>query len=194
MEDSLVHIRLATEGDCPQIDALHRASVLVLNKGHYTSAQRTALLRHVADSYPHNVADRSYFVAEVDGRIIGTGGWSCRPFELARGVPGAAAAWTGTATTTLTQGAARISAVFVHPGWTRRGVASRLVAHAERAAAQAGYTAFELIATLTGVPLYCRLGYGVVRRIELFLSEGEILPAVHMAKQASSAVAAPTAA
>ena len=77
---------------------------------------------------------------------------------------------------------ARIRAVFVHPEWTRRGIGRRLVTHAETAAARAGFTTFELDATLPGVPLYQSLGYRAVARSGHPTPDGTILPVVRMEK------------
>jgi GNAT superfamily N-acetyltransferase len=49
--------------------------------------------------------------------------------------------------------AARIRAFFVHPDWARRGLARQLYEACERAASDAGFRRFELMATLPGVPL-----------------------------------------
>jgi GNAT superfamily N-acetyltransferase len=70
----------------------------------------------------------------------------------------------------------RIRAVFVHPEWTRRGIGRRLVTQAETAAARAGFTTFELDATLPGLPLCKSLGYREVARSGHRTPDGTILP------------------
>ena len=52
----------------------------------------------------------------------------------------------------------------------------------EEAAIGAGFTQFEMGATLTGVPLYKRLGYEERENIDLPLPNGEVLPIVRMTK------------
>ena len=78
--------------------------------------------------------------------------------------------------------AAKIRAFFVHPEWARQGIGSQLLIACESAALQAGFTCFELGATLTGVALYEARGYITGERIEVPLSNGEFLPVVSMSK------------
>ena len=54
--------------------------------------------------------------------------------------------------------AARVRAFFVHPGWARRGIGTRLFHACLAAAGAAGFDRVELMATLPGVPLYTHLG------------------------------------
>jgi GNAT superfamily N-acetyltransferase len=110
----------------------------------------------------------TYYVAELGETLVGSGGWM--PVE-----PGP---WR-----------ARIRAVFVHPEWTRRGIGRRLVIQAETAAARAGFTTFELDATLPGVPLYQGLGYREVARSGHRTPDGTILPVVRMEKVRAIVVA-----
>ena len=77
---------------------------------------------------------------------------------------------------------ARIRAFFVHPQWARRGIGTRILDACERAAAQAGFTSLELVATLAGVPLYARGGFDAVERFDIALANGLAMPAVRMRK------------
>jgi hypothetical protein len=52
----------------------------------------------------------------------------------------------------------------------------------ESAAQQNGFRSFELGATLPGVPLYERLGYITLERIDASLPDGEVLGIVKMRK------------
>jgi len=52
-----------------------------------------------------------------------------------------------------------------------------------RAAVAAGFTRFEMGATLTGVPLYQARGYVALENLEVPLANGESLPIVRMEKQ-----------
>jgi ribosomal protein S18 acetylase RimI-like enzyme len=62
------------------------------------------------------------------------------------------------------------------------GLGSRLVRHAEAEAAAAGFRLVELWATLTGVPLYRKLGYQEVSRFGIPVGNGATVAAVHMAR------------
>ena len=76
--------------------------------------------------------------------------------------------------------AARIRAFFVHPAWTRRGLARRLFEICEDAARREGFTAFELGATLPGIPLYEALGFVAAENQPAKMPGGEELPIVRM--------------
>src|SRR5579859_7192206 len=55
--------------------------------------------------------------------------------------------------------AAKVRAMFVHPEWTRKGVARMLLDTCEKAAREAGFKRVEMGATLNGFPFYERMGY-----------------------------------
>ena len=79
--------------------------------------------------------------------------------------------------------AAKIRAFFVHPDWARRGIGTLVLDACESAARAAGFTRFEMGATLTGVKLFQHRGYVALERLEVPL-EGDItLPVVHMVKE-----------
>lgn len=75
-----------------------------------------------------------------------------------------------------------IRAFFVHPDWSRRGLARQLYGECARAAMASGFRRFELMATLPGEPLYVALGFSVVERIELTLGGGIQVPFARMAR------------
>ncbi len=79
--------------------------------------------------------------------------------------------------------AAKIRAFFIHPAWARRGVGTLILDACEAAARAAGFTRFEMGATLTGAKLFGVKGYVAVRRIEVPLVNGELLPVIHMEKR-----------
>jgi len=79
-------------------------------------------------------------------------------------------------------GAAKIRAFFVHPDWTRRGLATLILKACEEAAYARGFRRFEMGATLTGVPMYAARGYTEIERIEAPLPNGLTLPVVRMGK------------
>jgi GNAT superfamily N-acetyltransferase len=79
--------------------------------------------------------------------------------------------------------AAKIRAFFIHPAWARRGVGTLILDACERAAAAAGFTRYEMGATLTGAKLFGAKGYVAVRQIEVPLVDGEVLTVIHMEKR-----------
>ncbi|MCT2398583.1 GNAT family N-acetyltransferase [Novosphingobium mangrovi (ex Huang et al. 2023)] len=109
------------------------------------------------------VADRTYFVAELDGAIAGCGGWSRR-----------ATLYGGDHSTGLREPRlldpasepARVRAMYTDPAFARRGVGKALLAHCEAAARDEGFAAVELMGTRAGEPLYAAAGYSVIERVE----------------------------
>jgi GNAT superfamily N-acetyltransferase len=79
--------------------------------------------------------------------------------------------------------AAKIRAFFVHPGWVRRGIGSMILEACEGAAVAAGFSRFEMGATLTGVPLYQARGYVPLQKLEVPLQNGESLTVIRMEKR-----------
>ena len=77
---------------------------------------------------------------------------------------------------------AKIRAIFVHPACARRGLGTLLLQHCERAAQSAGFDRVEMGSTLTGVPLYRKMGYAVDAEVNVPLPNGEALPIVRMSK------------
>ncbi len=171
-------IRPAHADDIARIEVLIEASVRTLQAGDYDQDQIERSLRLVFGVDRRLIADGTYYVVEHGAELAACGGWSFR-----RTLFGADAIH-GRDDAELQPGRepAKIRAFFVAPAFIRRGLGARLLAVCEAAAAERGFTAFELGATLTGEPLYARHGYAVVERISTPLSDGITLPIVRMAK------------
>jgi GNAT superfamily N-acetyltransferase len=184
--DATIHIRPAVPADVPVLRQLIDASVRELQAQDYTSAQMEGALQTVFGVDSQLIADGTYLVAEAllaeDARavIAGCGGWSKRK-TLYGGDK-----WTGREDSLLDplHDAAKIRAFFIHPAWARRGVGSLILEACEVAARSAGFTRYEMGATLTGAKLFGVKGYVPVRRIEIPLVNGESLPVIHMEKRA----------
>jgi GNAT superfamily N-acetyltransferase len=78
--------------------------------------------------------------------------------------------------------AARIRAFFVDPAHARRGLGRAILEHSERQARAAGFTTFELMATLPGVRLYQEFGYQPAAAIDHPLGDGLSIRFVPMNK------------
>jgi len=181
-------IRPATPADVPILIDLIHASVRQLQADDYTEAQREAALKTVFGVDSQLVADGTYLVAQASDPIAavnatlpviaGCGGWSKRK-TLYGGD-----AWAHREDSLLDPGkdAAKIRAFFIHPAWARRGVGTLMLEACESAAREAGFTRYEMGATLTGAKLFATKGYVPLRRIELSLAGGEVLPVIHMEK------------
>lgn len=171
-------LRLATEEDIPALHALIEASVRGLQAGDYTQAQMDGALGTVLGVDTQLIADRTYFVAEADGRLAGCGGWSKRKtlFGADHG-PGREPELLDPV-----KDAAKVRAIFVHPEFARQGLGTLILKRVEDEAAAASFKRYEMGSTLTGVALYRLKGYVEVERIAVPLGNGEALPVVKMVK------------
>lgn len=174
----MITIRVATEDDLPALRIVMARAIAELQRDFLDPAQIAASSR-VMGLDTQLVADRTYLIAEIDGRIAGCGGWSARA-TLYGGddsvVPRDAK--------TLTPGrdAARVRAMYTDPDFARCGVGRAVIAACEGAAAAAGFTATELMATLSGEPLYRATGYESVER-KVDDVGGVAVPLIRMRKQ-----------
>jgi GNAT superfamily N-acetyltransferase len=188
-----IHLRLATLEDVPVLRTLIEASARGLQTADYTPAQIEGALQTVFGVDSQLIADGTYIVAEAQPAetpaapresqppiIVGCGGWSKRK-TLYGGDR-----WTGREDSLLDPltDAAKIRAFFIHPAWARRGVGGMLLKACEDAARAAGFTRYEMGATLTGAKLFGVKGYVAVRPISIPLVNGETLPVIHMEKRA----------
>ncbi|HEY2820430.1 MAG TPA: GNAT family N-acetyltransferase [Candidatus Acidoferrum sp.] len=183
-----IRIRLATHDEVPALRELIEASVRELQARDYTEKQREASLRTVFGVDSRLIADGTYLVADAsdalngDTRkpaIAGCGGWSKRK-TLFGGDQ-----WSGREDSLLdpSRDAAKIRAFFVHPAWARQGVGTLILDACENAARAAGFTRFEMGATLTGVKLFGVKGYVPVKQMDVPMDNGEVLPIVQMEKR-----------
>jgi N-acetylglutamate synthase-like GNAT family acetyltransferase len=172
-------VRLAREEDAPAIEALIRISARVLQSSHYSQAQIDEAIGSVFGEDHQLILDRTYFLAERKGQIVGCGGWSKRKTLF-----GGDAIKTGTdIELDPTHDSARIRAFFIHPAWARRGIGRSILQRCEKAIRLAGFRSIELVATLTGLSFYAACSYSQGERFEVPLTNGLMLPVVRMIKQ-----------
>lgn len=177
----MIELRLATLEDLPRLGELISLSVRALSRGFYTAAQIESAAVHIAGPDTRLIADGTYFAAEIDGLLVGCGGWSRRR-TLYGGDQMKAAEDPLLDPATEP---ARIRAFYVHPEWARRGIGSRILHACIDAAREAGFRELELIATLPGEPLYRAFGFQDRERFDAPLPEGLRLPVVRMGRSVS---------
>jgi L-amino acid N-acyltransferase YncA len=179
--------RQATTSDVGGIQKLIEASVRGLSEPLYTRQQIDSALRYLFGPDSQLIADGSYYVAEVQGEIVASGGWSRRqtlhggdqfkhgddPLVDPRFEP------------------ARIRAFFVDPRWARQGIGRLLFYECSTAARAAGFDEVELTATLPGEQLYTTLGFTVVERGTVKMPDGVELPTARMRRSLPAASATP---
>ena len=170
-------LRVATEADLPRLSTLMDLAIEQLQRG-FLSEREIEASRAVMGLDTQLVADRSYFAVLDGAKIVGCGGWSRR-----------ATLYGGDHSSALREPrlldpqteAARVRAMYTHPDHARRGIGRLVLDQCETAAQSAGFSRAELMATLSGVPLYRACGY---REIEpVFAEVGMIrVPLIRMAK------------
>ena len=165
--------------DIPALEELIRESVSVLSAEYYTSRQIASALSHVFGVDTQLIVDETYFVAEMENQLAGSGGWSKRK-TLFGGDQSKADRIDRLLDPAFE--AARIRAFYVHQRWSRKGVGSRILEACEDAARTTGFSRIELVATLPGEPLYTARGYEKAEAMQIRTPDGESLPAFRMTK------------
>ena len=171
--------RLATIEDIPALGQLIDDSVRGLSVTYYSPQQIESALHDVFGVDTQLIVDETYFVAEVDGRIVGAGGWSKRTTLF-----GGDRAKSNHPDSLLNpaEEPARIRAFYIHPEWSRRGIGSMILDACEQAARESGFKSLELASTLPGVSFYRSRGYEKGESIEIPMETGEVLITYRMSK------------
>ena len=172
--------RHATPGDLGALEELIAISARVLGAPDYTAAQIEGALRGAFGVDTQLIRDKTYFVVERAGRLIGCGGWSRRRTLFG----GDARADRDATELNPRHDAAKIRAFFIHPDVKRSGIGTALLEQCERDAMSQGFSRFELMATLPGVRLYGARGYVAGDRIEWPVGDGTTVGFVPMTKHA----------
>jgi GNAT superfamily N-acetyltransferase len=161
MERPRIAIRPAELAELPALYDLAERSVMGLLGSHYSATQLEAgRAAHLYEIETELVADGTYYVLDVDGRLVGGSGWSASGrFHP----PGS----TGSFGHAVESGTATMRATYVDPAWTRRGFASLLAQVTETAATIAGFRRFEALCTPMSEAVRLRLGYHVHERVKV---------------------------
>jgi GNAT superfamily N-acetyltransferase len=174
--------RNATPEDIPQLHKLIELSIRQLAMGFYTPAQIEGSVGFLFGPDTQLIADSTYFVAtpaDDPNLIVGCGGWSFRRTLYGSDrAPGRVPERRDPC-----KEAASIRAIFVRPGFTRKGLGAEIMEHCEHAAIQAGFSKLEMGSTLTGVSLYSLCGYTRTGEEAVLLPNRECLTVVRMSKE-----------
>jgi len=170
--------RLATEADLPAIRTLMDVAIAEHLKAFLDPAQ-VELSKSIMGLDTLLIADRTYFLVEEEGRLAGCGGWSRRA-TLYGGDH--STAQRNAALLDIATDAARVRAMYTHPDFARRGVGRLILQVCEGAAREAGFRSVELMATMSGEPLYKAAGYHQIERIVAASKDGVYVPGVRMGK------------
>ena len=162
----MVQVRIATERDLGQLDALFAKSYPRLLAADYPPSVLVTAIPLIARANPSLVASGTFFVAEIEDRIVGAGGWT------PRGPMGEAA-----------ESVAHARHFVADPDHMRRGIASTILTTCIEGAVDAGFRGMACYATRTAVPFYAANGFAVKGEVEIDLRPGIKFPAVAMVRK-----------
>lgn len=155
--------RVATADDVPAIENLMRLAISENMKAFLSPSEIEAAKETMGVDWTL-INDGTYFVieAEQDGDtiMVGCGGWGKRKTLYG----GDHTVGRDDSLSDPAVDAARIRAMYTHPGWTRRGIGRLLLALGEDAARAAGFTTIELGSTIPGELFYLASGFSEVSR------------------------------
>lgn len=170
-------IRTARTSDIPAIRTLMDRAIRELMRG-FLAPEEIEASFEVMGLDTQLIADGTYFAIEEEGRIVGCGGWSARATLYG----GDHTKGRSDAMLDPARDAARVRAMYTDPVRARQGIGRAILAACETAAASAGFSRAELMATMAGVPLYGACGYTPIERTTATSSKGVQIPLVRMGK------------
>ena len=151
--ETLTH-RLARRDDLDSLKALMDTAISE-NQKIFLDENQIVSSRAIMGLDTQLIDDGTYFIVEADGQLAGCGGWSRRATMYGGDqTPGRSAALLDPI-----KDAARIRAMYTHPNHTRKGIGRLIISLCEKAAKAEGYMKMELVATLSGEPLYRACGF-----------------------------------
>jgi GNAT superfamily N-acetyltransferase len=172
-------LRAATTADEFELRDLIARSIRTLGVGDYSSDQIDAALAGAFGLDTSLIRDGTYLIAITDrGEIVGCGGWSSRKTLFGSDARG------DRDETQLDPRSepARIRAFFIDPHHARRGIGRAILERSEAEAIRAGFSAFELMATLPGRRLYEKCGYMAEAEVQIPLPDNLQITFVPMRK------------
>jgi GNAT superfamily N-acetyltransferase len=172
----MLALRRATEADLPALRAMMARAIAELQTG-FLSPEQVEASKAVMGLDTQLIADGCYFLAEIDGQLAGSGGWSRRATLYG----GDHSAGRDARLLDPASEPARVRAMYTDPAHVRRGVGKAVLTACETAARAAGFTRVELMATLAGEPLYAAAGFAPIERIE-DSNGGAPVPLIRMGK------------
>lgn len=169
-------LRWATPADLPALRAMMARAIAELQRDFLSTAEVEAS-KAMMGLDTQLIEDGCYVLAELDGQLAGSGGWSRRATLYG----GDHSAGRDARLLDPTTEPARIRAMYTDPAFARRGIGRAVLQACEAAAREAGFTRVELMATLAGQPLYLAAGFLPIERI--IDSNGAVpVPLVRMGK------------
>jgi GNAT superfamily N-acetyltransferase len=180
-------MRKATPEDIPIVQELINLSVRTLHPPFYDPTIIKLALEQVTAIDSNHVNEGNYFIVETEppasstsssSLIVGCGGWSHRVTLYGNDIHTS----HDPARLDPSTDAAKVRAMFVHPEWTRKGIATMLLTACEDAGLEAGFKRVELRASLQAVVFYEKQGYEKIEKINRELGGGKVLELMMMKK------------
>ncbi len=134
---NLLTIRRARSADRDALHALQMTSARQLVRAYYEEDVIDAFVGQFGTMSDRLLDEGRFFAATLNGSFVGCGGWSMR-----NTIP-----------------VATVRSVFVHPEFTRRGIARFLMEMIEADMRRNGANLASITAALSGVPFYSAIGY-----------------------------------
>ena len=175
----MLHHRTAAEADIPAIRALMARAIATNQLGFLTPAQ-IALSTSVMGLDTQLIADGTYFLILRGDMIVGCGGWSAR--VTLYGGDASIVARDPKLLDPATD-AARVRAMYTDPDCVRQGIGRMILDLCEGAARAAGFARAEMMATLSGEPLYRACGYLPIEYVQSPPVDGVAVPLIRMGKE-----------
>jgi GNAT superfamily N-acetyltransferase len=161
MGNTSLTYRVARLEDLNALGGLMHAAISELQKP-FLNERQIESSRTIMGLDSQLIEDGTYFIVELDSQLAGCGGWSRRA-TLYGGdqTPGRSPALLDPACD-----AARVRAMYTHPKHVRKGVGRLILRLCEAAAKSEGFSSVELMATMSGEPLYRSAGYTAIEALE----------------------------
>ena len=174
---SALRHRLARGSDVETLRDLMDRAIAELQQGFLDEAQ-IASSRAIMGLDTQLIDDGTYFVVECGGQIAGCGGWSRRATLYG----GDHSSSRDASLLDPAKDAARVRAMYTHPSHTRKGIGKLILSLCENAARAEGFSSVQLMATMSGIPLYTACGYEPQEQV--FDDRGGVpVPLVRMTKR-----------
>ena len=171
-------VRPAQLGEMDALNKLIQASARTLSLTDYSPEEIEGLIQFVFGVDSELIHDQTYFVVEKDGVYVACGGWSKR--RTLFGSDACETRESGYLDPSLE--AAKIRAFFVHPDYSRQGLAKLLIDACEKAARESGFKKMELMSTLPGIKFYSAQGYKGEEKVDYTLPNGMVVAFLPMWK------------
>lgn len=169
--------RIATEDDIAAIEALMSLSMRTLLPN-VLDANQVAKSNASMGLDAQLIADRTYFLIFDGDVLVGCGGWSRRKTLYG----GSHTQGRDDSLADPKTDAAKIRAMYTHPDHVRRGVGKYLIMIGEDSARAEGFKVMEMGSTASGIFLYEKCGYEVIKDLSQPDEDGIVVPIILMRK------------